>query len=506
MIALPPLRDYQTASMESLREGLRSGHLRQILCAPTGAGKTIMGAYLIAEAAAKGSRAVFVCDRVALVYQTSRFFQEFGIVHGVAQSKNTFGRSLPVQICSAQTIEKRGFWPGVDLIVIDEAHTQRKATLTFAKAANKPLIGLTATPFSAGLGSTYSRVVNVTTTNKLIQEKWLAPLKVFAAKEIDMKGARQGSNGEWLASEVERRGSKIVGDIVAEWESKTNEHFGGPVKTIAFSATVEHGEELCGSFQAAGHDFRQVSYKDGNDESRAKLIEAFRRGEVMGLVSCEALAKGFDVPDIQCGIAARPYRKSLAAHIQQIGRVMRPAPNKDFALWLDHAGNYLGFLDETLEFFAQGVDELDNGERGRTVRKQFKNGEAPKCRCCGYVYAGEEKADYCPSCGLERRQSRSRVVVTAGRMEQIDEEKYRKLAADKSFVWEHIQRIAVKRWPHNFEKGKKFAKAQYYEWFGEWPRQGYWPTYLPADPYVEARVRKQINQWRRRQNAKRKAA
>ena len=278
------------------------------------------------------------------------------------------------------------------------------------------------------------------------------------------------------------------------------------MKTIAFSATVEHGEELCGSFQAAGHDFRQVSYKDGNDESRAKLIEAFRRGEVMGLVSCEALAKGFDVADIKCGIGARPYRKSLAAHIQQIGRAMRPAPGKEFALWLDFAGNYVGFIDETLDFFARGVNELDNGERGRTVRKQFKNGEAPKCRRCGYVYAGEEKADYCPSCGLERRQSRSRVVVTAGRMEQIDEEKYRKLAADKSFVWEHIQRIAVKRWPHNFEKGKKFAKAQYYEWFGEWPRQGYWPTYLPADPYVEARVRKQINRWRRRQNAKRKAA
>ena len=60
-------------------------------------------------------------------------------------------------------------------------------------------------------------------------------------------------------------------------------------------------------------------------------------------MSCEALAKGFDVPDVLCLIGARPYRKSLAAHIQQIGRVMRPSPGKEFALVLDFAGNVHGF-------------------------------------------------------------------------------------------------------------------------------------------------------------------
>ena len=493
---IPPPRDYQSASIELLREGIRDGHLRQILCIPTGGGKTVCSAHLIAEAAAKGSKAVFVCDRVALVRQTSECFQRFGITHGVAQSKNTFGRSLPVQVCSAQTIETRGFWPDLDLIIVDEAHTQRKATLKFIKAIGKPVIGLTATPFSRGLGATYSRVVNFTTTDKLIADKWLAPLKVYAAQEIDMKGAKT-NGGEWLASEVQQRGVRIVGDIVAEWEAKTSQHFSGPVKTIVFSATVEHGEELCRAFQEAGHDFRQVSYKDGNDESRAGLIEAFRRGEVMGLVSCEALAKGFDVPDILCGIAARPYRRSLASHIQQIGRVMRSAPDKDFALWLDHAGNYLGFLEETLDFFAQGVNELDDGERGRVVRKQFKNGEAPKCRRCGYVWGEGEEADLCPSCGLERGRKRSRVAVAPGRMEQVEGAR----ALDRDFVWDHIQRIAVERKPANPGAARKFALAQYKNWFDEWPRGDFHFIRGPVDPRVERRVRRQLNKWRRRQYA-----
>ena len=499
---IPEPRDYQFRSMESVRQGIRDGHLRQILCIPTGGGKTICSAYLIAEAVAKGSKAAFVCDRVALVNQTSKVFTKFGITHGVAQSKNTFGRSLPVQICSAQTIEARGFWPDLDLIIVDECHSQRKAVLEFVTAIGKPVIGLTATPFSAGLAQTYSRVVNVTTTDKLIADKWLAPLKVYAAKEIDMKGAKT-TGGEWLSSEVEQRGSKIVGDIVAEWQDKTDKHFSGPVKTIGFSATVEHGEELCRAFQAAGHDFRQVSYKDGNDESRAKLIEAFRRGEVLGLISCEALAKGFDVPDIQCGIAARPYRKSLAAHIQQIGRVMRAAPNKDFALWLDHAGNYLGFLDETLQFFAQGVDELDDGERGRVVRKQFRATEAPKCHRCGYVWGLDEEADLCPSCGLERGRGRSRVAVAPGRLEEVEGAAGRNQdwAADKRFVWQHIQRIATERRPGDPEAARKFALAQYRNWFDEWPYGDYRPAWAPADPRVESRVRRQLNKWRRRQYA-----
>ena len=488
------LRDYQLESIEGLRQGLREGHLRQILCAPTAAGKTVMGAHLIAEALGKGRKAAFVCDRVALVHQTSQRFAEFRIPHGIAQGENTVGRWLPVQVCSAQTIEKRGFRPDLDLVIVDEAHAQRKATTKFIQGVGKPVIGLTATPFSKGLGQVYTRVVNVTTTDKLIAEGWLAPLKVYSAKAIDMQGAKTGAGGEWLASEVEQRGTRIVGDIVSSWTEKTAQHFGGPVKTIVFSATVAHGEQLCREFQAAGHDFRQISYKDGNDAKRAALIEGFRRGDILGLVSCEALAKGFDVADILCGISARPYRKSLAAHIQQIGRAMRSAPGKEYALWLDHAGNYLGFLDETLEFFASGVSELDDGERAKTVRKERKRGKLD-CARCGYVFPPGEAADLCPSCGLERGRGRSRVETVAGRMEEVSGS--RKWDEDRAFVWTHIQRIATERHGGG-AAARKYALAQFRNWFGDWPRSRYEPDFGPVDERVRRRVRKHFSAWKRK--------
>lgn len=296
------LRPYQTQSVEALRDGLRGGHRNQILCAPTAAGKTVIGAYLLQEVQRKETRAAFLVDRVALCKQTSDLLWSYGIRHGVAQSANTFGCSERIQVCSAQTIEKRGFWPGLDLLIVDEAHSQRKATLEHIRALKAPVIGLTATPFTKGMGKTYSNVVNVCTTNELLRDGWLAPLEVYVAKEIDMTGAKITA-GEWRASEVEKRGKEIVGDIIREWVDKTNQHFGGPVKTIVFSATVAHGAELCQEWQAAGYRFEQISYRD-SDDKRAALIKEFRKSDsdIVGLVSCDALAKGFDCFDSETEI------------------------------------------------------------------------------------------------------------------------------------------------------------------------------------------------------------
>ena len=39
--------------------------------------------------------------------------------------------------------------------------------------------------------------------------------------------------GEWTGTEVRERGRAIIGDIVTTWVEKTQEHFGGPVKTLS---------------------------------------------------------------------------------------------------------------------------------------------------------------------------------------------------------------------------------------------------------------------------------
>ena len=112
------------------------------------------------------------------------------------------------------------------------------------------------------------------------------------------------------------------------------------------------------------------------------MVEGFRRGEFTSLVSVEKFVKGFDVPDVLCMIGARPYSSSLASVIQQMGRGMRIAEGKDFALYLDHAGNVAGWYDDVMEFWANGVDRLDTAEKRKPKRRE---GEEVTSRQAGRV-------------------------------------------------------------------------------------------------------------------------
>jgi superfamily II DNA or RNA helicase len=467
------LRDYQLASIEGLREGRRNGHRSQILMAPTGAGKSVIAAHLLAEANRKFSRAAFIVDRINLVDQTSALLDKYGIDHGIVQAGHWRFRPYErIQVCSAQTIEKRGFFPNLNLLIVDEAHSARKLTAELIKSrADLTVIGLTATPFTKGMASIYTNLVNVCTTNQLVSDKFLVPLTMYAAKAVDMTGAKVVA-GEWAEKDIEQRGLQIIGDIVSEWTDKTLLHFGGPVKTIVFSATVEHGAELCRQFNVAGFNFQQISYKDGSDDTRRALIEEFRKpdSEIHGLVSCEVFTKGFDVPDILCGIAARPYRKSLSSHIQQMGRVMRTAPGKEFGLWLDHCGNVMRFKDDTDDIFQNGMKKLEDGDRDTKPRKEPSTREREDWSCtCGYVFA--RKMDACPACGKEKPH-RALVESVAGVMEAVTGTKKAKLPdflVDRDGVWGQLCNYGMDRKKGDVNAAEKFAYAQYISLYGTKP-------------------------------------
>ena len=405
------LYPYQSDAVDALGAELRAGHKRIILCAPTGAGKTEIAIHLIQEARVKDQRVAFVADRVVLVKQTSQRLSQYGIRHGVVQGNNTHGLAEPIQIWSSQTIARRGRWRDLDLLLIDEAHTQHKTLLSLARRWDGPVVGLTATPLTPGLSKHYSTIVNVTTTDRLLADSYLAHLRVYAGKEINMTGARKAL-GEWQNKEVRERSRPIIGDIIGEWERRTQEHFGGPVKTLAFSADVAHGEEICRAFEAAGHDFRQSTYRDSS-KSDEELIEAFRRGEFSGLVSVEKFVKGFDVPDVRCIIGARPYSSSLAMVIQQMGRGMRTADGKKYCLYLDHAGNVAGWYGDIRAFWAAGVDELPGDDvRPRKQRREGSERADVVCQC-GFISPLQERE--CAACGLRRKRGTERSKRAAAR-------------------------------------------------------------------------------------------
>ena len=159
----PEPRPFQSAAHQALRQGFRDGHKNQIICAPTGAGKTYLGLRICNEAMQKGKRAVFLCDRTTLINQTSAAADNYGLTeHGVIQADHW--RRQPhqlLQIASAQTIAKRDYWPQLDVLVVDEAHTQMKIWTEYAMSTGAAVIGLSATPFSPGLVKIFTNLLSL---------------------------------------------------------------------------------------------------------------------------------------------------------------------------------------------------------------------------------------------------------------------------------------------------------------------------------------------------------
>lgn len=396
MMAAPTLRPWQEEAVEQIRKAFRAGKKNVLLVAPTGSGKTVIASHLVSETHSNRKRAVFACDRIPLIDQTSATFDRYEIPHGVVQANHWRSRRWErIQVASAQTLARRG-WPEADLVVVDEAHTVHKAVAVRTDRRDCFTVGLTATPFTRGLGKHYDAVVTVRTLDQLTEEKLLAPFRVFAPSQPDMTGAKVTKLGEWEEGEAAKRAMPIVGDVVSEYlKHGDGRHF------IAFGVNVAHCEEIQRQMMAAGIMCGLYTYQTG-DAERAQMLRDFAPGgHLVGLVSVAALSKGFDAPHVGVIIMARPLRKSLAEHIQILGRGLRidPANPEKVCLVLDHAGNMMRFGAAMYEFFADGCGELDDGK----VREKAKPKEKPelepyKCPRCTAVH---RPSPMCPGCGHE---------------------------------------------------------------------------------------------------------
>lgn len=417
------LYDYQLESVEKVREAMRGGQRRVILVAPTAFGKTECAAWIIQQSMDKGARAWFIVDRVTLIDQTSERFASYGIDHGIIQADHPLtDSSKQIQIASAQTLARRTIAELPDLIVIDEAHCQYKAVVDLVERVGKAkTIGLTATPFTAGMADNWDGMVNGATVNQLLARKRLTPLKIKACVTPDMQGAKKSFTGEYDEDDAGERGITIIGDVVQTWVQQTEKFFGGPVKTIVFSPSVKHGEELCRQFADAGFNFQQISYRDASDDERREKIKEFRKPDsaIDGLVSCAVLTKGFDVPDVLCGISCRPYRKSFSSHIQELGRVMRVSPGKDFGLWLDHSGNCISFADDTAWLYEHGVDSLSDAQKRDSEAREPVERQKVKHFCGECSHQMEPTLSVCQICGWERPK-RGEIQVVEGQLIDLE--------------------------------------------------------------------------------------
>lgn len=428
----PAPREFQDRAHFALREGLLAGHQRQLLVAPTGAGKTYIGLRIVHEALARGRSACFICDRTALINQTSARADDYGLTdHAIVQADHwRRDTSMPFQIASIQTIAARGYWPSADVLIIDEAHTQHSAWVEHIKDTRSAVVGLTATPCSKGLGLAFTNMVNAATMHELTVAGVLVPMRILTCVTPDMAGAAT-SGGEWTNKAAAEREVRIIGDVIAEWQKH-----GENRKTIAFGADIAYCEELVRGFLAAGISAATFT-SETPDGERQKLLTEFSKHDstIRVLVSVEALAKGFDVQDIGCVIDARPLRKSLSTAIQMWGRGLRSSKEtgKVDCLLLDHSGNIRRFYDDFTDVFFNGFIGLDMAEKlDQAVRKDELGYDSAGCPKCSHKPFRRR----CLACGYQK-ETVATMGSVAGEMHEIRIGK-NVIASDSQDLWRQL--------------------------------------------------------------------
>ncbi len=380
MSKLYELRPHQVQTMSMLRDSFKKGLTRPVVYLPTGAGKTCIAAHIIAGALDKGKRVTFVAPRINLCDQTAKSLMDQGLPKpSIMQGSHPwFDPGNRFQIATNQTLSRRRNAIKTDFYIVDECHLNGRIIAEIAEETDAPIIGLTGTPFTKGLGKVYNNLLKPTSIRGLIDAGFLTDLEVYSHDvKPDLKGVKI-SAGEYNNKQLGERCSeaKVVGDIVKTWLKLAENR-----QTICFAVNVAHANYIEAEFINHGVSCAVIVGNTPKEEREA-IFKGFERKNIKILISVFVLCEGYD-GFVEALIDAAPV-KSEARHTQKIGRSCRIAPGKDYAIILDHSGNMvnLGF-PEDLE-----VDELDDGEpkekaeveRKAQEKKEKLPKECPKCQ------------------------------------------------------------------------------------------------------------------------------
>jgi superfamily II DNA or RNA helicase len=235
-----------------------------------------------------------------------------------------------------------------DFIVVDEVHHGPATSYrnVFDKFDPTILLGLTATPermdgqsVAADFGNRFAAEIRLP---EALDEKLLCPFHYFAvADPISTADDRFWRNGKYDSQALENvytgagfMAKQRVQTVLTALQRLEPDL--GQVHGIGFCVSVRHAEFMAAEFNTCG--IRSgVLVGETNDEVRSKMLRELRSGEITFLFTRDVLNEGLDVPEVNTVLFLRPT-ESLTVFLQQLGRGLRHAPEKDCLTVLDLVG------------------------------------------------------------------------------------------------------------------------------------------------------------------------
>ncbi|MGA9668278.1 MAG: DEAD/DEAH box helicase family protein [Terracidiphilus sp.] len=465
---LRPLRGRQIPVIPAIAEAIREGHKRIIVQMPTGGGKTVLAAHMMDRSARKGKRPMFVAPAIQLVEQTLASFEEQGLSDiGIIQAQHhrTDFRAQ-IQIASRNTLVRRKL-PEIDFAIVDEVHDSTaglEAIIDGDEWKNKIVIGLSATPWSRGLGLRWTKLIVAATMQQMIDDgapTGLSPFKCFSSPiDPDMRGVKKiGDDYNEAQTAAIMSGEQPIGDAVETWlKHRQNGNHPGD-RTFLYGVNRAHARALMEKFQSAGI---ACGYIDGETpaEQRKDVFAKYRSRETKVLCNVGVLITGVD-EDVRCISDCAPTQSEIRL-VQRWGRGARLADSKAYCLGLDHAGN-LTRLGCPWDIHHDTLDMRGPKDKGEAYEEEKAVQKPRKCQQCFALIPA--KVGPCPSCGFVY-VAPNRIEHAAGELTELMTRKPPKAKMDeKQFYYSGLLAIAQQR---GFKDG--WVSNQFRAKFSTWPR------------------------------------
>lgn len=410
------LYPFQAEALATTYQRVADGH-RPIVCAPTGSGKTVIAGQVAKDSMDAGKRVLWMTGREEIIRQAYKTFTDMcgvknvGVLCAGLEGEVPWWFYPPVTIASWDTLKARWHksetWQiPAEVVMFDEAHLSLSKKMTetvIPYYRDRECIGFTATPArksGKGLGAFYTRIIQVRRVQDIIDDGYLAAPEYWAGKHSDKLGSvaydyKSGDYNQKQLGEV-HRDDVLIGDVIDNWLRLAKDRH-----TIVFAVDIAHAQALAERFQSVGITSEAIHSKMTH-HTRSEISEQFRRQDIQVLVNVGIATYGYDVPEINCVQVARPTKSIVLWH-QMVGRGLRPKPNGDHCMVLDHGDNVrrLGCIEDEIRWrLDEGREAATNTTReGDPSRRKPAETPPTECGACHHIFA---RSRVCPKCGWEK--------------------------------------------------------------------------------------------------------
>lgn len=379
---------YQQEILDQLEaERTVRGYMKNLVVAATGTGKTVISALDYKRFCHKNSgqpcRLLFVAHREEILKQSLYTFRavlkdaNFGEMFvGNYKPENIDHLFISIQTLNSQSFTEKTEATFYDYIIVDEFHHAAAPSYQKLLGYYHPtiLLGLTATPERMDGKSILSyfnqRIAAEIRLPEAIDRKLLCPFQYFGVTDTvdlnDLKwtaGGYQKSDLEQVytySAQANRRANHVVASVL-KYVTDIDD-----VKGLGFCVTVEHAKFMSHYFNAHQIPAMCLSGQSSSEERRM-ATNRLVSGEVRFIFVVDIYNEGVDIPEVNTVLFLRPT-ESLTIFLQQLGRGLRLAENKECLTVLD----FIGQANRKYNFEDKFTALLSN--TANSMQREIKNG------------------------------------------------------------------------------------------------------------------------------------